>query len=145
MHSIIMHDFYSVCLYVSAFGLSDLFVRVYKITSVKHLFYYYLSILCIAILSLYLFWKGPITQALSTQHPAPKHPPPTELSTGTPPQPLSPALHQTPYFHLSGNEWDIDLPVFYRETSIVFGPFNPHYFQVQKGVNPHKIETLFLG
>jgi len=55
MHSIIMHDFYSVCLYVSAFGLSDLFVRVYKITSVKHLFYYYLSILCIAILSLYLF------------------------------------------------------------------------------------------
>ncbi len=50
-----MQDLYSVCLYVSAFGLSDLFVRVYKITSVKRLFYYYLSILCFALLSFYLF------------------------------------------------------------------------------------------
>ena len=67
----------------------------------------------------------------------PRHPPPNgTIHWNSPPQPLSPALHQTPYFHLSGNEWDIGLPVFYREMSIAFGPFNPPSFQVQKRRKP---------
>jgi len=68
----------------------------------------------------------------NTPSPTPQRNYPLELPTPA----FKPRLAPTPYFHLSGNEWDIGLPVFYRETSIVFGPFNPHSFQVQKRRKP---------
>lgn len=55
-----MNDIFEVFIYVTAFGLSDLFLRVWKITSVTSLFFYYIAILSIAF---FLFYKHstPIT------------------------------------------------------------------------------------
>ena len=55
-----MNEFFEVFLYVTAFGLSDLFLRVCKITSVHSLFFYYIAILSIAF---FIFYKDstPIT------------------------------------------------------------------------------------
>ena len=55
-----MNEFFEVFLYVTAFGLSDLFLRICKITSVHSLFFYYIAILSIAF---FIFYKDstPIT------------------------------------------------------------------------------------
>ena len=55
-----MNEFFEVFLYVTAFGFSDLFLRVCKITSVHSLFFYYIAILSIAF---FIFYKDstPIT------------------------------------------------------------------------------------
>ena len=55
-----MNNIFEVVTYVTAFGLSDLLLRVCKITSVHSLFFYYIAILSIAF---FIFYKDstPIT------------------------------------------------------------------------------------
>lgn len=56
-----MNVIFEVVIYVTAFGLSDLFLRVCKITSVHSLFFYYIAILSLAFFFFYKRESTPIT------------------------------------------------------------------------------------
>ena len=56
-----MNNIFEVVIYVTAFGLSDLFLRVCKITSIPSLFFYYIAILSLAFFFFYEKESTPIT------------------------------------------------------------------------------------
>lgn len=56
-----MNNILEVAIYVTAFGLSELFLRVCKITTVHSLFFYYIAILCLAFFFFYKKDSTPIT------------------------------------------------------------------------------------